>query len=57
MPKIKQESTEAESKKASLEKYAPVIAAKAYFTTVKATAYNSFWTDLQNSQKNAYQTD
>jgi hypothetical protein len=29
---------EAENKKASLEKYAPVVAAKSLFTTVKATA-------------------
>jgi FKBP-type peptidyl-prolyl cis-trans isomerase len=37
--KAKETALEAESKKASLEKYAPVVAAKkAYFTTVKATA-------------------
>jgi hypothetical protein len=37
MPKIKRKKRHlAESKKASLEKYAPVVAA--YFTTVKATA-------------------
>jgi hypothetical protein len=35
--KAKETALEAE-KKASLEKYAPVVAAKAYFTTVKATA-------------------
>jgi hypothetical protein len=33
--KAKETALEAESKKASLEKYAPVVAAKAYFTTVK----------------------
>jgi hypothetical protein len=40
MPKIKRKKRHLKKvKKASLEKYAPVVAAKkAYFTTVKATA-------------------
>jgi hypothetical protein len=58
MPKIKRETAlEAESKKASLEKYAPVVAAKSLFHHCKSDChYNSFWTDLQNSQKDRYKT-
>jgi hypothetical protein len=62
MPKIKKQvAAEAENKakqrlkqkvKVSMEKYAPVIAAKkAYFATVKQLHYNTFWIDLQNSSK------
>jgi hypothetical protein len=43
-------------KKASLENMPVVAAKKAYFTTVKPLQPNSFWTDLQNSQKSRYQT-
>jgi FKBP-type peptidyl-prolyl cis-trans isomerase len=50
----KAKETALKQKKKHLRKYAPVVAAKkAYFTTVKATATTTFWTDLQNSPKGA----